>query len=177
MGRRGPLPKSAEQRAYEGNPSGRPLPASRQQYPEGAPERPRGMTAAVRRVWDAYIQQMSPLGILRMVDVFALERLCIDVAQLRQLQLGMRQLVAKRKREAKAAGEKGGDALASFAMTHEGRRLTATMNALASRISRQEQQFGLTPAAGQRFEAGGILPSLREGGQMDPIEEALCGDD
>ena len=35
-------------------------------------------------------------------------------------------------------------ALLELSMTHEGRRLSATINALASRIKRDELQFGLT---------------------------------
>lgn len=165
------------------------------------------MTAAARRVWDAYMEQMASLGILRLVDVFALQRLCEDVAQLQELQKGMRQIAAEHGREAKmlAAEARRDDAakdllekivteaegtakpkakkqrvmpapLAVFAMTHEGRRLTATINALAGRIGRSEQQYGLTPISGQRLEsAGGMLPAPGVNQPIDPIEKQLCG--
>lgn len=173
MGLRGPAPKSAEQRLYEGSAAHRPLPAPRPQYPEGAPERPKGMAAAARRFWDAYIERTPP-GIIRLVDVFALARLCQDQAELQELAKGRRQIVAEQKREARAKGEPLIAASTVFAMTHEGRRLTATMNALKSQISRQELQFGLTPIAGQRLESGGI-PLPMPTGAIDPVEESLCG--
>lgn len=177
MGLRGPIPKSAEERLHEGSAAHRPLPAARPHYPDGAPERPKGMTAAARRVWDAYMEQMAPLGILRLVDVFALQRLCEDVAMLQELQAGMRQIAGDRKKAAKAAGESTKAPMVVFAMTHEGRRLTATINSLASRIGRQELQFGLTPVSAQRLEGagGGLIPAGGAGLPMDPIEEQLCG--
>lgn len=175
MGLRGPVAKSAAEREYEGNAAHRPMPPARPHYPEGAPDRPKGMTAAARKIWDAYMEQMAPLGILRLVDVFALQRLCEDVALLLELQAGMRQIAGDRKKAAKAAGESTKAPMVVFAMTHEGRRLTATINSLASRIGRQEQQFGLTPVAAQRLEGGGMLLPSTPGERMDPIEEQLCG--
>jgi len=180
MGLRGPAPKSAELRVLEGQRAHRPLPAPGSKYAFGVPDQPKGMTAAARRVWDSYVDRMAPLGILRQVDGFSLARLCEDVALLLDLQAGTRKLVAEMKREAKAEGKKlPGGAMISLASSHEGRRLTATVNALASRISRAELQFGLTPAAGARLEnsgvgnGGGIMPSAP--GACDGIEAALCG--
>ena len=146
------------------------------------PERPKGMTAASRKVWDSYVEQLAPLGVLRRVDGFALGRLCEDVALLQQLQTGMRKLAAQMKRSAATAQEGDdkpdripGDALLTLVMSHEGRRLTATINTLASRIKRDEMQFGLTPVSSQRLENIAIPMATAPGTGMDALEEALCG--
>lgn len=179
MGLRGPQPKSAELRVLEGERAHRPLPSARPANALGLPERPRRMTAAARRIWDQYIEQLAQLGTLRPVDGFALQRLCEDVALLEDLQIGMRKEAQHRKREAKAAGQKmAGGAMLDFAMTHDGRRATATVNALASRIQRQELQFGLTPVSASRIEGNLILPPGVVGSahqEMPGIEAALCG--
>jgi hypothetical protein len=61
-------------------------------------------------------------------------------------------------------------------MSQEGRRLTATINTLASRIKRDEMQFGLTPVASQRLE-NILVPvsASAQGNSIDPVEAALCG--
>lgn len=179
MGLRGPQPKSAELRVLEGERAHRPLPPARSATAFGMPERPKRMTAAARRVWDQYVEQLAQLGTLRPVDGFALQRLCEDVALLEELQVGVRKLAADQKRTAKAAGEKlPGGALVNFAMTHEGRRITATINSLASRIQRQELQFGLTPVSASRVEGNMVLPPGAMGTahqELPGIEAALCG--
>src|SRR5689334_16216791 len=104
MGLRGPTPKSAELRLLEGSPAHRPLPAPRAQHAAGVPERPKGMTAAARRIWDGYVDQLA--GSLRLVDGFALQRLCEDVAELEELRKGQRRLVADMRREAREAADR-----------------------------------------------------------------------
>lgn len=209
MGSRGPIPKSTGLRVLEGERAHRPLPASGPQFPVGAMERPKGMTAAARKVWDAYIDQM-PLGILRPVDALALRRLCEDVALLQELQAGMRKLANERKKEARLVSEQitaaelrlhtlrefagspaqladvqgfidglrtqihQGPAMVNLTMSPEGRRLSASINALAQRIGRQELQFGLTPVSAQRLEGAGSGPML-PAQPMDSIEARLCG--
>lgn len=136
------------------------------------------MTAAARKIWDGYLEQLAPLGVLRAVDGFALRRLCEDVAQLQELQVGQRRLTAQMKRTAKAEGRNlPGGALIDLAMSHEGRRLSATINTLASRIKRDEMQFGLTPVASQRLEniVAPMVPQSAASSMMDPVEAALCG--
>lgn len=198
----------------EGERAHRPLPPSTRPAAYGVPERPKGMTAQARRAWDAYIEQLAPLGFLRPVDAFALQRLCEDVALLHELQAGMRQVAAERDRPERErrkrlkaiqeelkqlAGVEGEGAqvqtaslqreaaqlaadrpeapsLIALTMSHEGRRLSGTINALASRICRQEMQFGLTPVSSQRIEgaagAGAMMPAQS---QVESIEQALCG--
>jgi hypothetical protein len=205
MGVRGPIPKSADIRILEGQRAHRPLPESRPVY-AGVPERPKGMTAAARRIWDSYLAQLP--GALRMVDGFALRRLCEDVALLEELQVGLRKMAGEMRRAARTDAERlkaldaqlalmpdsqsderaqleterleisarrlSGGAMISLAKTHEGRRITATISSLASRISRQEMQFGLTPASSARIGDGIGLPRLASM-ERNGIEEALCG--
>lgn len=176
MGLRGPTAKSAELRLLEGNRAHRPLPpAATTRYAPGMPERPKGMTASARKVWDSYIEQLAPLGVLRAVDGFALRRLCEDVALLQELQAGQRKLASEHKRAAKAEGRKiPGGAMLEIAMSHEGRRLAANINALAGRIKRDELQFGLTPVASQRLE-NLTIPVAPQSQGISAQEAALCG--
>ena len=210
MGLRGPTRKSADLRVLEGSRAHRPLPAPGPKYIAGMPERPKGMSAAAKRVWDGYIEQLATLGILRPVDGFALSRLCEDVAMLQDLQAGQRKLVREMRRAAKEASERlaaldeklaapatpeeqaarealelereelrarsrqSGGALIELTMSPEGRRLATTINTLASRIKRDELQFGLTPVASQRLE-NIVIPQAVTAAGMDPVEAALCG--
>jgi hypothetical protein len=202
MGLRGPQPKSAEQRILEGERAHRPLPAPRAASAVGLPERPKRMTASARRVWDLYVEQMAQLGTLRPVDGFALQRLCEDVALLEELQLGTRKLAAQLKRddaerareiERQLAGTAGTNqdvgaliaerveirlrrvsGILALAKTHEGRRITTTINAVAARIQRQELQFGLTPVSASRVEGNVVLPPGALNGADSSIEASLC---
>ena len=71
-----------------------------------------------------------------------------------------------------------GGAMIDLTMSHEGRRLSATTNALAARIKRDETQFGLTPVASQPVESV-VVPDgrLELVGGWDPVDVALCGPD
>lgn len=182
MGVRGPAPKSAELRIAEGERAHRPLPASGAHRLAGMPERPRGMTAGARRIWDEYAEQLGPLGVLRPVDGFALRRLCEDVAMLQELQSGARKYARQLAKEARAAKrELRAGAMIELAMSQEGRRLASIINVLAARIKRDEMQFGLTPVASQRLENIVVIPpaaSPQPGGGPSaptPVELALCG--
>ena len=210
MGLRGPNPKSGALRIFEGAAAHRPLPAPSRSYLVGIPERPKGMTAPARRIWDEYIDQIAPLGSIRLVDGFALRRLCEDVALLEELQSGMRKVAADLKREervdkarvqaitselAEAIVTKdcervqaleqeraeihdrrlSGGAMLALAKTHDGRRIVATINSLASRIARAELQFGLTPASAARLNDGSGIPAGGGLMRVPDIEDALCG--
>jgi Phage terminase, small subunit len=175
MGLRGPTPKSADLRVLEGSRAHRPLPAAGPKRFPGMPERPKGMTAAARRAWDAYSEQLAPLQFLRPVDGFALRRLCEDIAALEELAKGIRRLLADMKREAKVRGEKlRGGAITELNRSSDGRRLQATYNTIDSRIKRGELQFGLTPVSSMRLEGIAMMPS---GGPVpvDNLEAKLCG--
>lgn len=179
MGLAGPPPKSRAVRELEGNPAHRDLPGAAPQFALGAPARPKGMTAAARRAWEEYLDRLAPLGILRLVDGFALQRLCEDVAELQELQAGRRKLLAQMKREAKAKNERlAGGAAIALASSQEGRRLALAISQVAGRIYRAELQFGLTPVSSTRLEGaggGGVIPFPARAAQPNAVEAALCG--
>ena len=113
------------------------------------------------------------------MDGFALRRLCEDVAELNELQVGRRRLLGTMKREAKAAGRtlRGGPEVV-LATSPEGRRLALAIGQVSWRVYRMELQFGLTPVAGTRLqETGGVVSFPESGGGPAPvtIEQALCG--
>jgi len=172
MGLRGPIAKSAEERQYDGNPAHRPLPPPRPDFASaGLMPRPRGMSAAQRRVWD---EMVVPLGPLPVAQVFTLRDLCADIAKLQELERGQRQLVAKWKREAKAAGQKVTAPLAECIANDESfRNLERVMHSLKRHVSKMQVQSGLTLLAAQRLEGfGGFIPPA-VGEALDPIEEQI----
>lgn len=176
MGLRGPNPKSAALRILEGQRAHRPLPAARPAsvYASGVPERPKGMSAAARRIWDGYVEQLA--GSLRLVDGFALRRLCEDVAEMQDLQAGRRKLIVQMKAKAKREGKTlSGGAAISLAASQEGRRLAQAISQISSRVRWAELQFGLTPASACRVENSGGMPMSMASGVEHGIEEALCG--
>jgi len=173
MGVRGPIPKSADLRILEGERAHRPLPQAKPRY-EGLPERPKGMTAAARRIWDGYVAQLA--GSLRVVDGFALRRLCEDVAQLEELQKGLLLTAAAVKKKAKAEGKEiTGGALFQIVKSQDGRRIMASISSISGRVQRQELQFGLTPVSSGRVGDGIGIPFASMTEQRNGIEEALCG--
>ena len=171
MGSRGPSPKPTRIRILEGNLGRRPLPANEPQYSVGIPERPKGMSAGARKVWDQLVSEMAPSGVLRTVDGLALRQLCEDEQMLESLRQGMfqmtREIVKKAKEQKK---ELPGGALIQLSRTIEGRRTLSTMRELSAQIIVQRREFGLTPASNGRVQtAPGSFASL------DPFEQALCG--
>jgi len=171
MGLRGPVPKSAEERLYEGNPAHRPLPLARAPLSPLAIDRPKGMSAAARRVWD---EMVAPLGPMAYQQYFVLRDLCLDVAKAQELQRGQRQLIAEWKREAKAAGKKLVAPLAQHIATEEGGKLERAINALKRHVAKMQMQYGLTLLSSQRLEGvgGGFMPTVA-GEPLDPIEEQI----
>lgn len=177
MGIRGPAPTPTKIRVMNGNPSRRPLPENEPKFAEGIPEQPKWLSAEAQPFWDAYIELMAPSGVLRLVDAFALARLCEDSADLNELTIGLRYLEGQLVKDAKKQGQKlpaGAKAARRALMTSktEGRRIRATMAALSSGIKSQEREFGLTPASSTRVE--GTVPT-RGKSKTDDIEDAMCG--
>ena len=173
MGLRGPAPKPTAIRIRNGNPSRRPLPANEPQYTPGVPDRPPGMSAGARKVWNGLISEMTGSGVLRLVDAGALAMLCEDIALLATLRRGLQEMANEIRNQAKAQGKKvPGGAMVHLSRTIEGRRTLSTIAELAIRVNMQRREFGLTPASNSRVEAngGGV-----GGGFMDPLESALCG--
>lgn len=143
----------------------------------GMPERPKGMTSAERKLWDGYVEQLGPMGVLRAVDGFALRRLCEDVALLEELKRGKRKLAQALAKKAKEEGRQlAAGPMLEFTTSEEGRSLDRTINSLDMRIRRSELQFGLTPVSSQRLE-NIVLPAFvpQAAAGMDAVEAALCG--
>lgn len=153
----------------EGNLSRRPLPTAEPTYVAGVPNKPPGMSAAAKRVWDGLVSEMAPSGVLRRVDGYALAQLCEDQAYLDELRTGLakmtRELQKKARKEKKSLP---GNAAVAITRTSEGRRTIATIRELSGQIILQRREFGLTPASNSRVEATYGTPS------MSPIEAALC---
>lgn len=180
MGARGPLPKSASERQYEGGAAHRPLPPPRAGALSGIPERPKGMPAAARRFWSFYTEQMMLHGTLRPIDGPCLEMICMLHADLQQLEREKRKLVRQRKQEAKNEGRQiQGGALIEFEMTKEARRLESTINGKRGHLKQLCDRYGLNPMAGSRLRAndGEFMPRLPGNAQAsqeaNPIETQI----
>jgi phage terminase small subunit len=174
MGLRGRIPTPTAIRVLNGNPSRRPLPTNEPQYTTGVPERPTGMSAGARKVWDGLISEMAASGVLRLVEAGALTMLCEDIALLETFRKGLAQMAREIVAQAKKQGKKiVGGPMVHLSRTIEGRRTLATIRELSAQIIVQRREFGLTPASNSRVEGG----FGAGGGFMDPIEAALCGSD
>ena len=172
MGLRGPPAKPTRIRILEGNRGRRPLPVNEPQYPAGVPERPSGMSAGGRRIWDTLVGEMAASGVLRTVDALALMQLCEDQAMLDTLRKGMAEMtreIAKKAKEKKL--ELPGGPLIQLSRTIEGRRTLSTIRELSAQIIVQRREFGLTPASNGRVQTADGFGS----GLMDSLERALCG--
>jgi phage terminase small subunit len=171
VGLRGPPPKPTRIRRLEGNRGRRPLPGNEPQYPSGVPERPSGMSAASRKIWDTLVREMAPSGVLRPVDALALVQLCEDQAMLDTLRKGMDQMTRELSKKAKEnKRDLPGGPLIQLSRTIEGRRTLSTIRELSAQIMVQRREFGLTPASNGRVQTAGA-----GSGFMDPLERALCG--
>lgn len=159
MGLRGPIPKSAAERIYEGEAAHRPLPSLRDSVVGGIPERPKGMPAAARRFWEFYTGQMLLNGTLRPIDGPCLEMICCLHADLQQLEREKRKLIRQRKAQAKEQGRLiMGGALLEFEVTTEGRRLEATIGSKRAALKQLCDRYGLNPLAGTRLQSADPLP-------------------
>lgn len=174
MGVRGPIPKSAETREFEGSAAHRPLPPSKPTRAFGIPERPKGLPAGARRIWDFYTEQMTLSGTLRVVDAPGLEMICLLQWDLQELERGKRRLVGQRKKKAKdEKREIEGSPLVEFEMTKEARRLEATVNGKRSQLKQLCDRYGLNPMAGSRLEASssGFIPNAGVSPHMTEVNE------
>jgi phage terminase small subunit len=156
----------------EGNRARRPLPANEPQYPAGVPERPSGMSAGGRKIWDMLVGEMAASGVLRTVDALALMQLCEDQATMDTLRKGMAEMTREISRKAKEKKmDLPGGALIQLSRTIEGRRTLSTIREMSAQIIVQRREFGLTPASNGRVQtAAGAGASF-----IDPLEQALCG--
>jgi phage terminase small subunit len=171
MGLRGPPPKPTRVRILEGNLARRPLPGNEPQYSPGIPERPTGMSAGARKIWDMLVREMAASGVLRTVDGLALTQLCEDEAMLDTLRKGMAEMTREISKKAKAKKmELPGGPLIQLSRTIEGRRTLSTIREISTQIIVQRREFGLTPASNGRVQTTGGFDS-----GFDPIERALAG--
>lgn len=81
MGRRGPQPKTPEQKKLEGvhrkwETSAAAPPESKMSLPAGAPQRPEWLSATARRIWDRVVPQLAAIRILSDVDAEQLANYC-----------------------------------------------------------------------------------------------------
>jgi phage terminase small subunit len=171
MGVRGTLPTPTKIRILNGNPSRRPLPANEPQFTPGIPDRPKGMSADARKLWDELVGEMANSGVLRRVDGSALAMLCEDVAMLDTLRKGLAAQAREITRKAREKKQQiSGNALTALSRTTEGRRTLSTIRELTAQIIIQRREFGLTPSSSTRVQASG--PGIQV---IDPLEQALCG--
>jgi phage terminase small subunit len=172
---RGPTPKPTAIRKYEGNPSGRPLPKREPHFP-GMPVRPKRMSAKAKPIWNDLTAQMKTSGLLCAADSRALAQLCEDEAILSCMYAGFWGMAATIKKEAAAQGKAlMVDEVWVLLMQKAGRMAIAALNNFGGRVIIERREFGLTPSARSRIDAG-----LGSGGgsgfsEVDPLELKLCG--
>ena len=173
MGKRGPAPKPTDVRVMEGNPSKRKFNAFEPQYDRTAPERPSGMSAGARKIWDQLVAEMGGAhrgSVLRRIDQRALWQLAEDEALLSEAYKGIWRMEAAMKAKAKA--EKKGlplGALLSVIGMSQGRMAMAAIRDLAARVIVQRREFGLTPSSRTRVSTRG------EESPEESLEMKLCG--
>lgn len=63
------------------------------------PERPKGLKALGRRVWDKWATELSAAGVWRPVDEFKLKALCLDLEEATDLREGKFGVVRERERQ------------------------------------------------------------------------------
>lgn len=173
MGLRGPSPKPTAIRKLEGNPSGRPLPR-REPHFSGQPIKPKKMSPRARVVWDDLMEQMRTAGLLCGADSRALWQLCEDEALLSSAYAGLWKMARSIKAEAAAQGKDlKADEVWVLMMQKSGRMAMGALRDLSTRVIIERREFGLTPSARSRIDAGlggvGVFPGV------DPLELKLCG--
>lgn len=172
MGLRGPAPKPAELREFEGLRAHRPLPREGPQYARAQPEKPKRISPAARAVWDDLVGEMAAVRILRRVDRNALWQLCEDEALIAEAYAGIWKTIRAVKAKARSEGRVlPTGAVMAMLSTTGGRMAMAAVRDLSARVILERREFGLTPSSRSRVEADGFGGSAA----MDPIEEKLCG--
>jgi P27 family predicted phage terminase small subunit len=154
MGKRGPIPKTDQQKMLEGNPSKRPLKSQSPGLGNGAPTCPSWLSSEAKQEWRRLAPELSRLGLLTRIDRALFAGFCTSCAWWRQLQETIRTqgsvyVTAKGKIETRPEVE-----IAQVAANQ--------MRELAS-------EFGLTPASRARFRPQQGNPN----DSIDPMEELL----
>lgn len=86
MSKRGPIPKSDEQRILEGNPSKRPLRGDSPKPKKGTPTCPAWLSPTAKQEWKRLTPELSRLGLLNRLDRNILAGYCSTFALWRQNQ-------------------------------------------------------------------------------------------
>lgn len=152
MGKRGPIPKTDEERMLEGNPSRRPLKGESPRPANGAPTCPSWLSDDAKQEWQRVAPELTRLGLLTNLDRAHLAGYCTSCVWWRRVQevlstQGSVYVTVKGKIEARPEV-----AIAKIAGEQ--------MNAFAA-------ELGLTPASRARLR----FPQSE--GEIDPMEELL----
>jgi serine/threonine protein kinase len=152
---RGRLPKPNAQRIREGMRGHRPL-RNEPNHAAGSPTRPKGMSAAAARIWNRLVETMDPL-ILRQTDQDALMALCEDEALLAQSYSGLWKMAKAIEKKAAAEGRPlVAGPVAALLTLPQGRFALAAIRDVAHRLIIERREFGLSPSARCRLDAGSV---------------------
>lgn len=144
---RGRKPKPAHLRLIEGNPGKRSLPKGIKIEPTAAPQPPNFINGYAREEWDRIAPGLALMGMLAEVDTAALASYCQSYAIWRQATEAISKMAAS-------------DMLTGGLMikTSNGNAiqnpLVGTANKAASDMVRYAAEFGMTPSARTRLNAG-----------------------
>jgi P27 family predicted phage terminase small subunit len=152
MGKRGPIPKSDEQRILEGNPSKRPLRGKTPKPPRNVPTCPTWLSPPAKREWKRVTPELARLGILSRLDRNILAGYCSSCALWQQAQ----EVLSKQ---------------GTVYVSTKGKLETRPEVEIAKTVGEMMQGFaeelGLTPTSRARMN---LTPENKE---LDPIEEIL----
>jgi P27 family predicted phage terminase small subunit len=160
----GPPRKPTAIRILEGNRSHRPLNDHEPTPLTGEPAMPKHLTATARREWRRLVPLLLSMRVLSESDGIALGILCSAYANL----ITAQQLMVK-----SATGSSSGLLMKTASGYVQQSPLLSIINAQSEIVSKQLQQFGLSPASRTRIATmtGEVVP----GSWNDPLEMALCG--
>jgi P27 family predicted phage terminase small subunit len=153
MGERGPLPKPAEVRIAEGNPSKRPIPKTPgigRLFGPDIPEPPQHLGDVARSFWCEYAPMLVEAGLLRTGDLASLEALCQAYA---------------RARLAAALIEEEGPVAKGYRGQPVEHPAVKMERAAAQELREWVKHFGLSPAARTRLGGDG------ESGTTEPEDD------
>ena len=152
MGKRGPIPKSDEQRILEGNPSKRPLRGPSPKPEHSIPTCPIWLSPLAKKEWKRITPELARLGLLTKLDRNVLAGYCVSFALWQQTQ----ELLSKQ---------------GTVYLTGKGQLQPRPEIMVAKTAGEMMQSFaaelGLTPTSRARMN----LPKANE--EIDPMEELL----
>jgi len=144
VGLRGPPPKPTALRRLEGNPSRRALnPNEPQPSTQFSCEPPEELPEKGKEVWRALTSELKSIGLLTSIDLNAFHRYVNYLLQYHEAhsKIEGKMVIAIKHTEAEGGGLK-------YMMTNP---YISIANQAADKLSKLEQQFGMTPAARARM--------------------------